>query len=223
MLESHNAPLSSLETPTMISAAGGVPVMAIVEHLTVAECRLRSVTEFAIGKVVAFALAVPGAAQVQLRGAIASCTKVGPRYVYTISLETTAAQTEAIAAALEAARVRAAQHSHDTPTVSGLTRTSVRVPVDCEVSYWEAGSAPKVARATNVSTGGILMNCADQLYVGGSYELRFRLGTDSISVHGRIVAHQDRSPNYNVAFFDIAEDARAAIARFVESRATAKG
>jgi PilZ domain len=219
LLESHKAPVSSLESPTMISTGGDVSVVAIIEQITATECRLRSVTARAVGEIVEFAFAVPGASQTHLRGKIVSFTQVGPRYVFKISLDTSAAQAEAIAASLEVAKARAQRQSHDTPTGNGLTRSSVRVPVDCAVSYCKAGEvASRNARATNLSAGGILMNCADDLNVGGSYELRFSLDGVRIAVHGRVVAHQERSPNYNIAFHDVGEETRAAITHFVASR-----
>ena len=203
----------------MVSTGGDGSVMAIIEQITAAECRMRSVTARAVGEIVEFAFAVPGAPQTHLRGKIVSFTQVGPRYVYKISLDTSAAQAEAISASLEVAKARAERQSHDTPTGNGLTRSSVRVPVDCALSYSKAGEvASGNARATNLSMGGILMNCADDLDVGGSYELRFSLEGVRIAVHGRVVAHQERSPNYNIAFHDIGEETRSAITHFVESR-----
>jgi hypothetical protein len=67
----------------------------------------------------------------------------------------------------------------------------------------------------------VLMNCSDILPVGASLELKIPLGSQTVTVNGRIVAHQQQSPNYNVAFYDITDEARDTIARFIESHSQA--
>ena len=73
-------------------------------------------------------------------------------------------------------------------------------------------------KATNISTGGMLMNTGESLAVGSTLELRFTLGAVPVGVHGRIVAHQAHSPNYNIAFFDTSIVVKETLARFVSER-----
>jgi hypothetical protein len=217
MADQHGSALASLEAPTMVRAADKPPVMAIVEHASHNECRLRSVTAFEINERLEFALSVHGTPRIGLTGTIVSRKQNGARWAYLLALRTTPEQAEAIAMATEKAHERAAQPTPDVAAPSGLARTAVRIPVDFQVRYTQSDSTARVARATNISIGGVLMNTADELPVGASIEMRIPLGPDVVSANGRIVAHQQQSPNYNVAFYDITDDARDTIARYIES------
>jgi PilZ domain len=222
MPDPHAAALASLEAPTMVSAGTGAPVMAIVEHASHNECRMRSVSVFDIGERLEFSLSVPGAPPIgTLSGTVISRKQNGARYAYVLTIRTSPSQAEGIARAAEVAHERSQVRAPDVPTENGLTRTSVRIPVDFELRYAQPGSAARVARATNISTGGVLMNCSDILPVGASLELEIPLGSQTVTVNGRIVAHQQQSPNYNVAFYDITDEARDTIARFIESHSQA--
>lgn len=196
------------------AAAGGAPVMAIIESLGGGECRVRSVNPFDIGLAVEFNVVVHGVPPIAVRGTILQRTANGPRFHYTIGLETSVEVRAALARAVEIAQSRAAARVPEVQTGNGLTRASIRVPVDFEVRYAGSGCSG-TARATNLSTGGILMNCAQPLSVGTQLELRFLLGASPISVSGRIVAHQEASPNYNIAFFDVRDVVKETLARFV--------
>lgn len=215
-VEETAAPSSSLEAPTMVHAGGASAVMAIIEHLSAHECRMRSINSFAIGATIDFSVAVHGAPTLPLQGKIVACKQNGARFAYVVALQSTIAQAEGIAKVIEAARARKAAHAPDVPAVDGLTRGSVRVPVDFELRYARNNSGVRSARATNISTGGIHMNTQDEIPVGGTIELEIPLGMERVKVHGRIVAHQELSPNYNIAFFDINSEAREIIARFVQ-------
>jgi hypothetical protein len=206
--------LSSLEVPTMVNA-GGSPVMAIIENLNASECRMRSVNTFAIGARVAFALTIHGAPSVPLEGTIASIKQNGPRFSYVVSLHTTLMQRDAITRAVDVARSRAA-HAADVKTENGLTRASVRVPVNVEIRYAQPGKPAQTARALNISTGGLYMNVLDEIPVGTTLELDIPLGATRVKVHGRVVAHQAATPNYNIAFFEITHEAREGIAHFID-------
>jgi len=206
----------------MVSAEGKAPVMAIIEHASHDECRMRSVNLFEIGERLEFSLSVHGAPAVTLSGAVLGRKQNGPRYAYVVTMRTTPAQAEAITKAADVARDRVVPHGPDMPTGNGLTRASVRIPVDFEVRYTQLGSTARIARATNISTGGILMNTADELPVGAAIELDIPLGSEHVAAHGRIVAHQQLSPNYNVAFYRITNEARDNIARFIETHTPSK-
>ncbi len=202
----------------MVSAGGGSPVMAMIEHLSATECRMRSVNVFPIGARVAFELAVHGTPSIVLQGTIDSIKQNGPRFSYVVSLRTTPLQAEAMLQAIERAGSRPATQAPDLKTDNGLTRASVRVPVDLELRYARPGGTPGTARALNISTGGIHMNADDDIPVGTPLELDIPLGAQHIKVHGRIVAHQGASPNYNVAFYEMTGEARENLARFIEGQ-----
>ncbi|HTV91176.1 MAG TPA: PilZ domain-containing protein [Verrucomicrobiae bacterium] len=221
MADSEGNALASLEAPTMVRAGNSPPAMAIVEHASHSECRMRSVSMFDINERLEFALSVHGAPRVALTGTIVSRKQNGARWAYLLALRTTPAQAEAIAAATEKARERSAEHTPAQDAPSGLVRAAVRIPVTFDVHYTLLGSTGRIARATNISVGGVLMNTRDELAVGASIEMQIPLDSDRVSAKGRIVAHQLQSPNYNVAFYDITDEARDTITRFIESHTKA--
>jgi hypothetical protein len=205
----------------MVSVDGSAPVMAIIEQATQSECRMRSMNAFEVGDRLEFPLAVHGAPTLALSGLVVSRTKIGPRYAYVLALQPETVQPEELARATQTAHARAPGHTPDVHTGNGLTRASIRIPVDFEVSYMQAGSPACVARATNISTGGVLIQTSDELPVGASLELQIWLAQNRVSVHGRIVAHQHATPNYNVAFYHMTNEARDIIARFIDSQTKA--
>ena len=213
--------MESLEAPTMVKVGGASPVMAIVEHLSSGECRMRSINAFEAGERIQFTVALHGSQPIACYGVVASRTRNVPRYNYVISLETMPDEASAIARAIDKARAHTAKPLPDPHTGNGLTRASVRIPVDFEIGYTHAGSTRRFARATNISVGGVLMNGTDDLGVGASIELEIPLGGDRVKLHGRVVAHQPMTPHYNVAFHDVPPDVRDRIARFVEAHAAA--
>jgi hypothetical protein len=210
--------LASLEAPSMVHANGQPAVMCMIEQLHAHECRMRSVNDLPVGTHIDFTVAIHGVPNIPLQGTISTRVKNGARISYVVKLETTPAQADAIARANDVARSRAKSHAPDIQTEGALTRSNVRIPVDFEVRY-TALDATRQARATNVSIGGILMNCNDEISVGTSVELAFALDGVMVRVHGRVVAHQDASPNYNIAFYDIKAETRDQLARFVAHHA----
>lgn len=202
----------------MVAAGGESPVMAIIEDLSAAECRMRSVNVFAIGAHILFELAIHGTPTQVLQGTIAAIKQQGPRFSYVVSMHGTPAQAEAIRHAVELARSRAAGQAVDVKTDNGLTRASVRMPVDLELHYAQAGHMPRTARTLNISTGGLHMNADDDIAVGTALELDIALGAERVKVHGRVVAHQAPSPNYNVAFYEMTAEARERLARFIDGQ-----
>jgi hypothetical protein len=215
MADSQPAALSSLEVPTMVNEGQGArSVMAIIEHLSAAECRMRSVHGFPIGAQLEFTLSVHGAPAVPLRGKIAASKQNGPRYAYVVALQNAGEHSEAIAKANDAARARATAQA-DVKSIEGLTRSSVRVPVDFPLRYKQLGAQARRAHAINISSGGVHMNTEDAIPVGAAIDLEIPLDGRQVNVRGRVVAHQDMSPNYNVAFFEVTNEAREFIARFI--------
>jgi PilZ domain len=201
----------------MVSVDGRAPVMAIIEQATQSECRMRSMNAFEAGDRLEFPLAVHGSPTLALSGIVLSREKIGPRYAYVLALEPEPVQAEALARVTQAAHTRSPGPTPDVHTGNGLTRASIRIPVDFEVSYMQSGSPARTARATNISTGGVLMKTTDELPVGASLELGILLAHERVSVHGRVVAHQHGTPNYNVAFYHMTNEARDIIARFIDS------
>jgi hypothetical protein len=197
---------------------GASSVMAIIEHLSAAECRMRSVHGFPIDTQLEFTLSVHGAPTVPLRGKIIASKQSGPRYAYVVALQNAGEHSEAIAKANDAARARATAQA-DVKSIEGLTRSSVRVPVDLMLRYAQLGAQARRAHAINISSGGVHMNTDDEIPVGAAIDLEIPLEGKHVKVRGRVVAHQAFSPNYNVAFFEVTNEARDYIARFIGNAA----
>ncbi len=210
----------------MLSAEGREPVMAIVEEVTLRACRLRSLGEFALGETVSFDCTLRGAPKVPLTGRISSSAENGVRRSYTITFDDLdGRQADRIAMALDMARRFADAHHVEHHSGTALTRSSPRISIDTEIIYMSDAHERRIGRATNVSTGGVLMNAADaDVPVGAALELRFTLPgrTNEIRVHARVVAHQAQSPNYNIAFYQVPEDARVELESFVNAHAPGK-
>lgn len=201
----------------MVSVHGNAPVMAIIEHASHSECRMRSMNVFNVGDRLDFPLSVHGTPTIALCGTVVNRKQIGPRYSYVIALLPAPTQTEAIVKATQTEHGRPSAPAPDVHTGNGLTRTSVRVPIDAEVGYTQSGSPARIARATNISTGGVLMKTTDELPVGASLELEIPFGAELVTAHGRIVAHPHMTPNYNIAFYHMTNEARDIIARFIDS------
>lgn len=205
----------------MVSVNGGTPVMAIVEQLSLKECRLRAVSAFALGDTVAFEFTAYGVSKASVHGRISHRADNGARHIYTIAVDASDTRMlDQLAIAVDAARRHAAMKlGHEVPTDNGLTRAHVRVTASFDVSYRIGSTPSRAARATNISVGGMLMNCGDAIPIGATVELQFTLPGDSAptSATARIVAHQDASPNYNCAFFGLPETAKVAIAHYVNA------
>ncbi len=209
---------ASLECPTMVSVNGAPAVMGIIEELNPKVCRLRSINELQAGDRVKFDFTLRGANRLQLSGHVLTSTTDGTRHSYTIALDSIG--PDAIAVALDSAKRFAASHAtRDPHTGNGLTRSSARIPIDVELEYSIGGNPLRRARATNVSTGGILLNSTDHIAVGESLQVRFRLpgSNHAVTVNARVVAHQPESPNYNMAFFNIDPSVREELAAFVSA------
>ncbi len=222
----HDGP--SLECPTMVRGNNSTPTMAIVEHLAATACILRSVTLFDEGELLTFTLAVQGAPQVTVSGRVAERRTNGPRSRYALNLEPMeAGQREDIAQLTREATYRRliGRPMPDVSTENGLTRSSVRVPVDIPVRYEIKGQESGDGRATNLSAGGVLIVCAADLAVGSALHLAFSLSQETpthpkIAIQARIVARQALQNgvySYNLAFHGADPSVRSAIDRHVRA------
>ncbi|MBV8497987.1 MAG: PilZ domain-containing protein [Candidatus Eremiobacteraeota bacterium] len=192
--------------------------MAIIEELNSRSCRLRSINEFKVGDLLAFECTLRGAKALHLSGKVLSSALNGQRRSYTVVLHK--ADEDAIIVALDTAqRFSVAHPIRDVHTDTGLTRASARIPVDLAVDFKVAGGPVKVGNATNVSTGGILLNCTESIPVGSEVEVHFTLPGSSrrLTAKARVVAHQHQSPNYNMAFFHLEPETRTELDTFVKA------
>lgn len=207
----------------MVCVAGAPAVMAIVEDLNRKACRMRSLGVFRVGDAVSFDFTLRGAPTIALTGRVTSAAENGIRRSYTVTFDDPdGRQGDRIAVALDMSQRFASAHHTEAHNAEGLTRTSVRIPLDVAVSYAVGEASSRLGRMTNVSIGGILMNCDDQIAIGASLELHFTLpdSTKRLRVRARIVAHQLQSPNYNVAFYQLPDDALQELERFVSLHET---
>ncbi len=178
----------SLELPVSVSARGIAPANAVLEQLTVGECRFRTVVFFDNGDGVEFAYAAATGA-IFVRGSIVSRTTSGPRFVYRMRLDRMSSkEIDQLARAINdnhrrQAAARHAQALNAIPTTERLTRTSVRVLTQFALQYRTAKDGYRNAKAGNVSSGGLLMTCPDQLVEGLPVELRFTLPSDVLKVY----------------------------------------
>ena len=211
----------SLESPTMIKVnEAGSPVMGIIEEVTSTQVRLRSMSTFKEGDTLSFDLTLRGAPKTPIKGRITSAGTSGTRKIYIISLKELAQEKQrTVGEAINAAKTYHGRTHHDGEQLGGLTRSSVRVPIDVDVQFTHDG-VTDTGRATNISTGGLLMNFGKAIPVGTSVELSFTLPgmSSELKAHARIIAHQQQTPNYNVAFHSIEDAVRAAIAQYVASK-----
>jgi hypothetical protein len=204
--------------------------MAIIEQLTGSGCQMRSVNIFDIDSTVEFAIVIHGVSPIAAIGTVKTRSQNGARFIYHVVLDTTPEISAAIERAVDVARARAfsrdaassvtpaARMHAASPPPSGLTRLSVRVIVDFEVGFSVNGSGSFMGRATNISAGGMLMTTAQEMPVGAGLDLRFILGDEPMSVKGRIVAHPEKTNNYNIAFFEMRDSAKQTLARFIKER-----
>jgi hypothetical protein len=208
----------SLEIPTMIKVnAASAPVMGIIEEVTNTQVRLRSMSAFVEGDKLEFDLTLRGAPKTHLTGRITSAAQSGTRKVYVLSLKDLPQEQQRSIGAAAAAAKEHSRGNHDGEQTGGLTRSSVRVPVQMDVRFTFGGGVEQVGRATDISIGGILLNFHTNIPVGSAVELSFRLpgGDRDHHAQARVVAHQQQSPNYNMAFHTISDGVRAAIAVYV--------
>ena len=196
--------------------------MAIIEEITPTACRIRSLAEFSLGEPVSFDFTLRGAPKTPLTGRITSSAENGVRRSYTIAFDDLdGRQSDRITVALDLARRFADAHHIEQHSGTPLTRSSPRVPVDVAVTYVSQAHGVRYGRATNISTGGILMNASDSdVAAGTTLEVSFTLPgrTHALRLEARVVAHQSASPNYNMAFFNVPPEAHAELETYISSQ-----
>ena len=214
---------SSLEFPVMLHATGKSPVMGIIEALTTAECRMRSLVAFEVGGRLEFELIVHGGAHAKLAGIVSEVRDALPRHHYKLRLaELPVSEREALTLVIAELHSRAsgghAVHSSSGP----LARASVRAPVDFVVRFAVEGGGQGTGHAANISVGGMLMYSEATLAVGATLELTFNLefggARRDVVTSARIVAHQKRPDGrwqYHIAFFNVDPGMREHVAAYV--------
>jgi hypothetical protein len=172
----------------MVSARGIAPANAVVEHLTASECRFRTVVFFDHGDVVEFEFGIEPS--VLVRGSVASRVAKGPRFEYRMRLDRMSAkEIDLLAQAVtQSHRRQAIARSNQRtisklPTTERLTRDSVRVLTQFQISYRTPKDDYKGAKAGNISSGGLLMQCSEALVEGMPVELRFTLPQDVLKIY----------------------------------------
>ena len=180
---------TSLEFATTVSTRGIAPANAVIEQLTAAECRFRTVVFFDIGDLVEFEFGLDPHQKVFARGAISGRAQNGPRFIYQMRLtQMTAKEVDALARAVaDSQRRQAAARSHERlirqlPTTEQLTRGSLRIATQFQIQYRTPKSGMRDARCNDVSAGGMLMVCAEALVEGEPVELQFTLPSDVLKV-----------------------------------------
>jgi len=177
MLGSDSSPIS-LECPTTISARGMSPSNAVVETLGPDSCRLRSVVMFDPQAFLEFEVRLAGRPPTTVRGRVTDRIRVGPRFIYTLAIESTAISIDSIT---PETRLRPISSFKDIPETHGLMRAKPRSQAEFSLQYRTAREGFKHAKAENVSTGGLLITCGDALTENAVLELQFTLPSDVLS------------------------------------------
>ncbi|MBV8155514.1 MAG: hypothetical protein JOY98_13910, partial [Candidatus Eremiobacteraeota bacterium] len=187
--ESAKAP-RSLEFPTTVSTRGIAPANCVVEHLTAAECRFRTVVLFEHGEVVEFPFTSISGERVTARGTVVGRSASGARFTYRVRLDRMSAQeVDNLARTMSENYRRQAQARNNEdaianlPTTERLTRSTVRVVSQFPIVYRTPKEDFRPARAGDVSAGGMLMICSEALVEGEPVELRFTLPSEILAVY----------------------------------------
>jgi hypothetical protein len=181
----------SLEFPVSVSARGIAPANAILEHVSVSECRFRTVVLFDTGDGVEFAFGGQQGGTSYVRGSIVSRKANGPRFVYQMRLDRMSSkEIDELARTInENHRRSAAARSHEQAlrtlpsTADRLTRSSIRVVTQFTVVYRTPKEPYRQGKAGDVSSGGLLITCGSVLAEGTPVELRFTLPSDVLRVY----------------------------------------
>jgi len=185
--EAVKAP-ASLELAAMVSARGIAPANAVIEFLNTSECRFRTVVCFDPGDTVEFELGTPPE-RAYVRGSIATRTAKGPRFIYHMRLDKMSAGEIDHFAKVHAGvqRRQAAQRSQEAlkhiQTTEQLHRSSMRVLAQIPVVYRTPKHSYAEAKAGNISSGGLLMICNENLVIGTPVELRFILPSEVLKAY----------------------------------------
>jgi len=180
----------SFEFPTTVSTRGIAPANCVIEHLTPAECRFRTVVLFEYGDVVEFPFAAAAGQKAVARGTVVARAQSGPRFIYRVRLDKMSPkEIDELARAMNANYQRQAQMRNkeaairNLPTTERLTRTTVRVVSQFPIIYRTPKEDYRQAKAGDVSAGGMLMICNEALVEGEPVELKFSLPSDVLAAY----------------------------------------
>ena len=217
---------ASLELPTTISARGVRCAPAILESLTQAECRMRSLVLLDLKAAVQFDIPTSGRSPLELNGQITSRISSGPYYAYTVGLiPMPQLELATLARAIERlAHPKVETRNETARFASAATELPPRgsaPPTLFSVFYRSDGRGPRVARATRVASSGMVMTCKDVFRQGECIEVRFALPGDAtyreVTLRAKIVCSQSAgidTYDYGLAFLNIDPAAREQIARY---------
>jgi hypothetical protein len=132
---------------------------------------------------------MPGQAAIRARGRVVSRTQSGPRFIYRIVLDRmNGRETDELARALAILHrkplpARPLAQLGTIPTTDGLVRSSIRASAEFPIVYRTAHEDGRVATASDVSTGGMLMTSGDALLNGMPLEVRFTLPSGVLHIY----------------------------------------
>jgi hypothetical protein len=208
---------------TQVKTRGVAPANAIVDSISPTECVMRCVLLFDVDAPVEFEAHLPDRPPFAVRGRISSRVPVPPRFEYRIALQP---QAEPVAPAVHAEE---------------LGRKHQRYEAEFHLQYRTPKEGFRAAKGCNVSTGGLLMTCKEQLFKGMYVELYFVLPSevlavysfkkasersklikpfDDIVVQARVVHHRALGSGlyaYGVNFLGLERHDRDQIARFADA------
>lgn len=213
----------SLELPVMLHVDGKPAIMGIIEALTPQRCRLRSLKAFDSGTTISFAIRGNHHEELALRGRVESVTSKPPRVHHELGLDPLdVAQRRTLSEIVESLEQRAHDKALAELSHSPLLRTGSRVPVEFELAYSVESGPYGVARAENLSIGGMRMVADVDLGLGSTIDVTFHLPGShepELNAASRVVAHRpagDGRTVHHLAFFNLDPAVRERIARFVE-------
>lgn len=150
---------------TQVKTRGVAPASAIVELITPTECVMRCVLLFDVNAPVEFEAHLPDRPPFAVKGRIRSRVPVPPRFEYKIALQPPEAPPKV--------EVRAEE----------LGRKHERFEVEFSLQYRTSKEGFRKAKGRNVSTGGLLMTCKEELFQGMFLELIFVLPSEVLAVY----------------------------------------
>ena len=151
---------------TTVRARGLGPASAYVDGMNDEECLLRTVALYDIDAPIEFDAARADGTSYVVRGLVRSRVSVPPRFEYVVEIERPKLVVDPGPAILDDG-----------------TRRRVRFDIEFPLQYRTAKEGYKGAKARNVSTGGLLMQCHEALVEGMMLELHFVLPSDVLNVY----------------------------------------
>lgn len=181
----------TFDVPVKISLRGlAEPVQAMLLHIALAGCRLRSWMLMERGTALSFDWRLSSGKKLTLNGVVAA--RYAPRnggvgFEYAVALEPINGP-DADALAHEAAmleRKSASARSYDTSLVDISQFMGYRVPNDFAVTYCidDPRVGGKIGQASDVTGNALRLRCAEQLRVGNVIMLQFHLPETVLDVH----------------------------------------